>query len=46
MTESEREILRRVIQRIREIGLKGGTQMYAALREATKPLLPLIGKGE
>jgi hypothetical protein len=46
MTETEREVLRRVIQRVREIGLKGGTQMYAALREATRPLLPLVGKAE
>lgn len=45
MTETEREILKRAIQRVREIGVKAGPQMYAAIREATKPLLPLIGKG-
>lgn len=45
MTEMEREIARRVIQRVREIGVKASPELYQALREATKPLLPLAGIG-
>lgn len=44
MTESEREILKRAIQRVREIGVKASPELYAALRAATQPLLPLIGR--
>jgi hypothetical protein len=46
MTETEREIVKRVVQRVREIALKAGPQMYIAVREATKPVLPLIGRSE
>lgn len=43
MTETEREIVRRAIQRVREIGLKASPQVYRAIVFATEPLLPLIG---
>lgn len=44
MTESERDILKRVVQRVREIGIKADQPLlYAQLREATKPLVPLMG---
>jgi hypothetical protein len=46
VTESEREIVRRVIQRVREIGAKASPAVYAALRFVTAELLPLVGKRE
>ena len=46
MTESEREIVRRAIQRVREIGAKASPEVYAALRFATMELLQLAGKHE
>ena len=45
MTELERDILKRAILRVREIGLKAGPEAYRQIREATAPLLPLIGRG-
>lgn len=43
MTETEREIVRRAVQRVREIALKVSPQVYVQVREATRPLLPLVG---
>lgn len=45
MTESERDIVKQVVLRVREIAAKSDLPvLYAQIRDATKPLLPLVNR--